>query len=358
MNPKNRQYSLPYNGTDPEWYIQEVEKRKRNVDHVYCEMPLDKMISHIRAGFFGADDNVEKYVGRYNYLLNCKKFLELSKGRFRRICPINAAYYLYKTKDEFLGFVKENYEAIVDYGIEGVILSDYRMAEALHALLPELEIQTSCNCYQWNLTQMEIWREKFNVKVFNPPREILRVPTRLKEMHDAGFKLKCLVNEGCLVGCPSSINHGMQAALNCLGTLSTCLQRGVGDVFRGSYILPRWQKHYDKYVDIYKIAGRGTGKLRPNYPFFAFDAYMKERNDIPLTELYAAGVVTGLRVRVPEEVARKITLDKVPDKLLVCECRNCRSCGLCDKVMKSYVPKMYWDRFYPPKNDYSSVVGG
>ena len=27
MDPKNRKYSLPYNGTNPEWFLMEVEKR-------------------------------------------------------------------------------------------------------------------------------------------------------------------------------------------------------------------------------------------------------------------------------------------------------------------------------------------
>ena len=31
MNPKNRMYSLPYNGTNPAWFMQEVEKRAQEV---------------------------------------------------------------------------------------------------------------------------------------------------------------------------------------------------------------------------------------------------------------------------------------------------------------------------------------
>ena len=51
MNAKNRIYSLPYNGTNPEWFLQEVEKRKKHVDHVYCELPFKEMISHVRFTF-------------------------------------------------------------------------------------------------------------------------------------------------------------------------------------------------------------------------------------------------------------------------------------------------------------------
>ena len=33
MNPKHRIYSIPYNGTNPEWVLRETEKRKKHIDH-------------------------------------------------------------------------------------------------------------------------------------------------------------------------------------------------------------------------------------------------------------------------------------------------------------------------------------
>ena len=49
MDPTNRIYSIPYNGTDPEWFLQETEKRKQHIDHVYCELPNEEMLSHMSA---------------------------------------------------------------------------------------------------------------------------------------------------------------------------------------------------------------------------------------------------------------------------------------------------------------------
>lgn len=46
MKANHRMYSLPYNGTNPEWFLQEAEKRKNNIDHVYCELPNEEMLSH------------------------------------------------------------------------------------------------------------------------------------------------------------------------------------------------------------------------------------------------------------------------------------------------------------------------
>ena len=354
MRANHRMYSLPYNGTNPEWFLQEVEKRKKNIDHVYCELPLTEsnMFSHVRFLFDGkkntgskqkANPDPEKTnLKRANYVKNCAEFLRISKGRVRRICPVNAMYYRYDTEEELKDFVISLARAANYYQLEGFILSDYRMAVLLHALLPELEIHTSCNAYQWNLRQMEIWRDKCGVKVFNPPREILRVPENLKKMHDKGYKLKCLINEGCLMGCPNSFNHNLSIAMSCSAPILSCCQNGIADLFRANWILPRWQKYYDEYVDIYKIAGRNS---EGDYPFKTMDAYLTENNDMPLEELMISGTIMFAHRMLPKEILQKITIDKVPDKLLTCECSSCEQCKLCEAILASLIPEEYHSRF-------------
>ena len=230
----------------------------------------------------------------------------------------------------------------MEYRIDGLILSDYRVATLVHALLPELEIHTSCNGYQWNLRQMEIWREKCGATVFNPPREILRVPTKLKEMHKAGYKLKCLINEGCLMGCANSFIHNLSISMKCYAGIHSCVQNGIADIFRANWILPRWQKYYDEYVDIYKIAGRNSNG---DYPFKCMDAYLTENDSMPLTDLMFSGTIGFTSHVLPPEILQQITLDKVPDKLLTCECRACSQCNLCNKILVDLIPKEYRDRF-------------
>ena len=348
MDPKRRMYSIPFNGMNPEWFLQEVEKRKKHIDHVYCELPYSEseMISHVRFTFDGKD-GVNTNTPNANhmralYIRNCYDFLRISKGRVRRICPVNAMYYKFNNDDELSRFVNNLAQLAKFHQLEGMILSDYRIAAILHALMPELELHTSCNAYQWNLRQMSIWQEKCGIKTFNPPREILRTPSKLKEMHDAGFKLKCLINEGCLMGCPNSFCHNMSVSLHCYAGMLSCCQSGVGDIFRGNWILPRWQKHYDEYVDVYKISGRNEPG---DYAFRTLDAYLSENNDKLLTEVMLSGTVMFRRRMLPDEVLRNITLDKVPDKLLTCECKECSKCGLCESLAKKLIPEKYWGRF-------------
>lgn len=342
MNKKNRMYSLPYNGTDVDWFLQEAEKRKKNIDHIFLDIPLPVGIPRSRDMFCHVE-NVNSYNRMYNHVMSCVDLLKKSKGNFRRLCTLNAMYYPYQNAGDFFSFIQDVCDVIVQYAIDGVIVTDYRVARAIHKKLPEVDIQTSCNGYQWNTTQMEIWRETCGTTTFNPPREILRSFSKLKEMHDMGFRLKCLVNEACLMGCPNTFNHSLSIALRCLGTLDNCCQRGIGDILRANYILPRWQKYYDEYVDVYKISGRESKK---DYPFFALDAYLREENSIPLSALMHGGTMAQFKKNVPVEIRKKLTLDKIPDKLMTCECKNCKQCGLCEKIAKTYIPKEYWDKFY------------
>ena len=345
MNKKNRKYSLPYNGTSPEWYIDEVMKRKQYVDHVFCELPNGEALSHVRFQFSDKNMNfnfLSLEERKALHMFNCIEFLKKSKGKFKRICPINAMYYKFNSYDDIKNFAVSIMKTVNDLSIDGLILTDYRLASFIHACRPDFEIHTSCNAYQWNIRQMDLWREKCGVTIFNPPREILRVPSKLKEMADYGFKLKCLINEGCLVGCPNSFLHQLSISLKCFPALTGCCQSGIGDLFRGNWILPRWQKYFDDYVYIYKIAGRNSKK---EYPFIAIDAYINENNTMPLLDLMISGTAGFGTHFLPEEIRKKITLDIVPDKLMTCECKNCDKCQLCEKILSKYVPSSYNDKF-------------
>ena len=336
---KLRKYAIPYNGSNPEWFLNQMDKRKKYIDHVFCELPFDDFLSQLRF-LYGNDDGknssaMSTLMNRSLYMRNCSDFLNLTLNKYKRICPINAAYYNFQDLSDFNVFVKKVCKALLSYSIDAVILSDYRLALVLHQLLPNLEIQTSCNGYQWDLTQMAIWRDNIGVKLFNPPREILRLPSKLKEMHNAGFRLKCIVNEGCLIGCPNSLNHQMCVALRCYNG-SYCVQRGVVDIFRSNWILPRWQKYYDEYVDVYKISGRAEPV---EYIFYALDAYINEIDTIPLSNLMINGVTKVMRSYCSLASLNAITLDKIPDKLAFCECRDCKNCELCKNILSSILSK-------------------
>ena len=75
------------------------------------------------------------------------------------------------------------------------------------------------------------------------------------------------------------------------------------------------------------------------------DACLSENNDMVLTDLMISGTVMFARRMLPKEVLQKITVDKVPDKLLTCECNSCEQCKLCHTILASLIPEEYHSRF-------------
>ena len=64
-----------------------------------------------------------------------------------------------------------------------------------------------------------------------------------------------------------------------------------------------------------------------------------------LPELEISGTMLFATHMLPGEILRKITVDKVPDKLLTCECRDCERCGLCERILSEIIPEEYRERF-------------
>ena len=62
-----------------------------------------------------------------------------------------------------------------------------------------------------------------------------------------------------------------------------------------------------------------------------------------LPELEISGTMLFASHMLPAEILRRITIDKVPDKLLTCEC--CEGCGLCERILSEIIPEEYRERF-------------
>jgi collagenase-like PrtC family protease len=314
-----RKFSLPYNGKDPEKYLRKLKEHINVVDSVF--LGIDSIAPHHLTTELS--DRIKK-----EHIKNSFEFLKLSKGLVKRLLTFNqGAYGLNKSglaklcAEKILPIIKE-------YGIEGVICTNYIMAKTLHNVYPELEIHTSCNCFQWNIRQMELWRDDCGVTVFNPPREILRSPAKLKEMHDAGFKIKAIVNESCLYGCPETINHCMAFSFGLL-IAGRCDRNDEANFFRSNWVIPRWLDKLDEYVDIYKIAGRG---LSTNYIFNTLEAYKEGKEVDDIRE-----IVEGGTYFIAKSFKRPIPSKDIPDKLLTCECKECnKTCFMCRDLVSKY----------------------
>lgn len=317
-----RKFSIPFNGTDPDLYIEKMNTYLNNIENIFLGIPT--LISNHQNIKIMHGSSVKDIL---TYEKNCYEFLSKTNGIVKRIVTLNSGFYDFKTDDQLQLFLMTKIVPLVEkYKINGFILTDYNMAVMIHKIYPELELHTSCNCFQWTTRIMNLWKENAGISIFNPPREILRSPEKLKEFKNAGFKLKCIVNESCLYGCPETINHCMALAAENM-TLKNCNRNDLANVFRSNWIIPRWLKKLDDYVDIYKISGR----LKPTkYIFKTLDAYINEIDDIDLSDILTGGTIGYI---LDNKI--KIPVKDIPDKLLTCECKNCNvDCFVCSNLMQ------------------------
>lgn len=334
MSKENRKFSVPYNNSDPEDYISRVLTPNLNyVENVFFspiflvanhQVGLSMLTKDYKMSFGANSDRVLREL--FDKENKTKEFMKLSKGLTKRIITLNAGHYDF-SDIEMKAFVHSKLRPLIeDYEIDGFICTDFNMARYIHKLWPGLELHTSCNCFQWNVRQMHIWQEEAGISVFNPPREILRSPGKLKEMHDEGFKLKCLCNEACLYGCPNTVNHCMNVALGSKPFDGLCDRNQPVNFFKANWILPRWLPKLDPYVDIYKISGRMAST---DYIQYTLKAYINEEDDIDLLKI----VIGGTRMGIAAEIS-SIPCNMIHDKLLVCECRECNN--NCIECLKLY----------------------
>ena len=320
-----RKFSIPFpsliNNESVDKFIQYFLQFKDNVENIYLGIPFLGGNYHNPKGKY--IPFASKYEIIQRHTSECIEFLEKSQGTFKRIITLNSGVYNYTLSDlmEYIDYIIIPF--LDKYSIDGVICTDFNMACRLHEMRPQLELHTSCNCFIETPREMDMWHQYAGISVFNPPREFIRRPDKLKEMRATGYKLKYLVNESCMFGCPQNKNHVMAWAVDNTEFGSQCHHNVTSNFFRGVSIVPRWMKQLDPYVDIYKISGRRV-------PFRVlketFEAYYYEKDNINMGRI-TFGAKPGIYMG--------FLASEFPDKLLTCECKDCKNCHLCDKIARN-----------------------
>lgn len=330
---KERKFSVPYNGINPDLFLNLLEPYKEHVEHIYLGVSSitrnhdDYSIMHNKK--IRKEDGA--VLSKEEYEENCFQFLLKTKDTYKTILTLNAGHYIFNEGEMYEWCDNVLFPFIEITGINGCIVTCYDMAKYIHESMPHLEMHTSCNNFQWKLRQMELWQKDCGISVFNPPREILRSPKNLKEMHGAGFKIKAIVNQACLYGCPQTINHCMTNSVgNWIG--SNCHKGEFVNFFKSNWILPTWLDDLDEYVDIYKIIGRTV--VDYNYIFNTLDAYIKREDVDDIKKILLGGTCNY----VFKDATKEIPSKDIPKKLLTCECSECnKTCFICDNLLKKYL---------------------
>lgn len=317
-----RLFSVPYDTTiNPSDYLCAISEYKDNIDHIFFGMPSIGANYHNRNAHARGEIPSVKIINENE---NAKQFLKLSKGKMKRTLAVNNIYIPTQP------FGKEAYAEfniipiLEEYGVEGVILTDFDMAKHIHRCLPKVEICTSCNGFLWTKRQMDLWAEEAGATLFNPPREVLRMPRMLEYFRSTGYRLKYLLNECCMIGCTYCIQHATAVAIGdeCP---HDCSHGDPANFLRCHYVLPRWLDKLDDYIDVYKISGRMSSL---EYITRVLKAYITGEDDIDMLSITNGGKFFGAK-------APRVIANKIPDKLLTCECAECnKTCFVCDNLMK------------------------
>ena len=321
-------FTLPYNNTDPEVFLQTFEPYKEVIHSFYFGMPRI-FVSH-NPYQEGLERTVEE-------LSNIYQFLNLAKNQYKTILCINTLVYPEDYEKTRFTVWRELAPLVEEFGLGAVNVASPTLAEIIHEFFPNLEIQTSCNTYTFINNMYKLWNEKFGTTVFNLPREALRTPWLLEQFKETGFVSKCIVNEGCIYGCPGNIEHA------CSFILGECTQKNfcdrldyrLSDIFKSNFIPPHRLGEFEGKIDIAKIAGRSFTTERI---FKTFLAYL---NRDPEAEIQTILHARTRRYLVENNIQLKSK--DWPKKTLTCECKECKTCNICYKAMEHAIKRQGLD---------------
>lgn len=248
--------------------------------------------------------------------------------------------------------VVENFaEEFYPRGIRSVVIADLDLIKALKDRFPDVTIQGSCLSYR--LTEEELAEEaREGVELHNPAVEIVRNSEQLRRNHQAGFKQKIIMFEGCLHRCPAErmpYGHRWLIARNiaCTGRADSnryaygyypgCEEKVARDprqFFRANWITVDRLKELSPWFDVVKLP-RGTVGTSPEDHFSIRD----------FIDLYEHGGTHNVLQYIAVDYCRYLlhTVGFVPseyfdtaffERIETCnmQCEQLR-CRLCDQLL-------------------------
>ena len=329
MYSEKRLFAVPFNqyaGYSVDDYLRVLESYFANIDSVFCSAP-SAFGDHILPKYVLCNSKVGSCIENFHGLIQCDEvlydFLACTKGMFKRFLTLNYTVFMMPDVEWMRMLHSYIFPIIEEFELDGLILSNYNMACYIHSIYPNLEIHNSCNTFSWNIAEIENWRINAGLTAFNPPRQIVRCPDKLKDFHSSGIKLKVLINEACYFGCSEMLNHCILRNCDFKYTYN-CLKNIPVNILRGCFVSKGCYRYLDNMVDIYKLTGKAAN-LDLLKKIFDYYILCKDTDNI-LDVIYGPSV-DSFRLQFPD---LKINPKLIPDKLYHCECKDCFSgCDVC-----------------------------
>ena len=298
-----------------------IKKYENNIEHIFLGIPeLYNQFSIAKQYSFSSDSSHE--------------LLKKTKHKYKRIVVYNNTCYDKSDDEVFKYFEDTIYPLIEEYQIDGFTITSLPLAQKIRKDYPNIELHTSVNCNHFTIRTMDMWRELAGIDIFNAPREAGRMIPLLKEMKEHGFKTKILVNEPCVFGCPFSLKHQIDLALQRNTKYDLCYSYDYINAFKTNLILPKWLDYLDEYVYCYKISGRVA--LQDNLLNY-LDAYILGKKFTYINDYACYGDNNPIGL-LEKNFGIKIREEDIPDKLIQCECKECnRTCFICSNLYEKYI---------------------
>lgn len=321
-------FTIPYNLSDPEEFLAQFEPYSQHIHSFYLGLP------GILPSHNPDRSNAEKALRKYS---NAFRFLEMTKGRFMTVLCLNTLLVPDELEKVTFSVIRELSPLVEIGGLKAVNVASPTLASIIHQYFPDLDIQTSCNTYTFVTNMYRLWNERYGSTVFNLPREAMRTPRLLEEFKSLGFVSKCIVNEGCIYGCPGNIEHACSFVTPQFAVKIFCDQKEfrLSDIYKSNFVPPHRLRDFEGKVDIAKIAGRAFPTERI---VKIFKAYLDGDEEADLSVL-----LHSRNTRLLTENGLKIKAKDWPKKTLTCECKECGTCNICQKAMEHAVKRQGLD---------------
>lgn len=321
-------FTLPYNNSNPEEFLLAFDQYKDQIHSFYFGFP----------GLFVSHNPYHSPLEITAPMCsNTYKFLQLLNGEIKSVLCLNTLVYPGDYEQLRFTLARELGNLIYNFGLSAVNVASPTLADIIHNLFPSVDIQTSCNTYTFLNNMYQLWNEKFGTTIFNLPRESLRTPWLLKQFKETGFVSKCIVNEGCIYGCPGNIEHACSFVMEECAHKNFCDRNDyrLSDIFKSNFISPHRLGEFEGKIDIAKIAGRhfSTEQLLK-----VFQAYLNHDPEADIQDVLHARVRRHL-------IENNIQLKSKdwPKKTLTCECKECKTCNICFKAMEHAIKRQGLD---------------
>jgi hypothetical protein len=212
-----------------------------------------------------------------------------------------------------------------EYGLAATTVTNLTLARYVRKAIPDLTLTASCLMQIEKPNQVAMLDGVFDNLV--PAARIMRDLPALKTLKEAfSGRIRLLVNECCLPGCPFRVQHFHEMGCDFEHPLSLCtelLNTHPWMRLTGGWVLPQHLHLYEGLFDNLKLGGRVTLRMPKKY-LHVLDAYIRRR------ALPANGIGGG-----PGSMLMPLPIsESFFKKTLYCH-RNCHRCTMCRDYFKT-----------------------